>query len=57
MEDNGGVMGHEYMKSVFANHTHPEYKEYCEHLGLEFGDDWDFNNPDIECGEIGEVKC
>lgn len=56
MEDCGGIMGHEHMKEVFADHSHPEYEEYCEHLGLEIGDDWDFNNPDIECGEIGELE-
>ena len=56
LEDNGSIMGHEHMKLVFADHSHSEYKEYCEHLGLDLGDDGDFYNPDIECGEIGEIE-
>lgn len=55
LEDNGGIMGHEHMKKAFANHRSKEYKEYCEMLGFVIGDDWDFNDPEIDCGEIGEV--
>lgn len=57
LEDCGGIMGHEHIKAVFADHSRPEYEEYCEHLDLELGMDWDFDDPDMECGEIGEVKC
>ena len=56
MEDCGGIMGHEYMKEVLANQQHPEYKFYCEWLAIDNGDGWNFNNPDVECGEIGEIE-
>lgn len=56
MEDCGGIMGHEHMKEVLANPQHPEYKAYCEWLAIDNGDGWDFNDPDVECGEIGEIE-
>lgn len=56
MEDCGGIMGHEHMKGVLANPQHPEYKSYCEWLAIDYGDGWDFNDPDVECGEIGEIE-
>lgn len=55
LEDNGGVMGHEHMKRVLKDSSHPDYAMYCEHLGMDSGADWDFNDPDIACGEMGEV--
>ena len=27
-----------------------------ECLAIDNGDGWDFNNPDVECGEIGEIE-
>ena len=56
MEDCGGIMGHEHMKEVLANPHHPEYKSYCKWLAIDGGDGWDFNDPDVECGEIGEIE-
>ena len=55
LEDCGGIWGHEHMKKVLANPEHPEYEEYCELLAMDPGDYYDFSDPDIECGEIGEV--
>lgn len=54
--DNGGVMGHEYMKKIPYVPSHPDYKMYFNHLGIDSGADRDFNDPDIEYGEIGEVE-
>lgn len=56
LEDNGGIMGHEQMKKAFTDHKSKEYREYCSMLGLELGEDWDFNDPEISCGEIGEIE-
>lgn len=55
-EDCGGIMGFKFMKEVLSNPEHPEYESYCEWMGIEPGEVFDFKDPIVECGELGKVE-